>query len=105
MNRTKKQPRFHAEKKDIRKLIALGEIVEKTFGITDKEKIDSAKRKKFDSLIVSVTEELKNRDTRKAEQIVKSILTDVLLYHETRADFMIKNHLKSVSVRFKTTEH
>ncbi len=78
---------------DTLRLIALGEIVSKTFDITDREKIDSVKREKFDRLIVSVTEELRNRDVLKTEKIVKSILTDILLYNETRADFMIKNHM------------
>lgn len=85
-----------SENKEILKLIALGEIVAKIFEMADRGKISPDKRKRFDSLVVSVTEEMKNRNARKAEKIVKSILTDILLYHETRADFLIKNQTRNL---------
>lgn len=81
----------NSENKEILKLIALGEIVSKTFEMADRENLSPDKKKQFDSLVVLLTEEMKNRNALKAEKIVKSILTDILLYHETRADFLIKN--------------
>ena len=79
--------------KNIEKLIALGEVVSKAFDMADNENIDSAQKEDFDRLIALITEEMKNRSVVKTEKLVKSILTDVLFYHETRADFIIKNHM------------
>ncbi len=85
--------KFSGNEKDIDKLIALGEIVSKAFDIADNEIIPPSRKEDFNRLIELITKEMRKRSVVKTEKLVKSILTDVLLYHETRVDFIIKNHM------------
>ena len=47
----------------------------------------------LDSLLEQMSEALKNRDIKKARELVVSMLADVLGYESQRARFVMQNHL------------
>lgn len=76
-----------------RALERLGDLTELIYGAAGKSGLDASELERVEELLGQMGDALRERDVKRAKKLVTTLLTLVLGYDETRARFVMYNHL------------